>query len=327
MIFSTVLDNLNRLPLPIPFPDGPVNAYLAESEPLTLIDCGTRTDASYDALVESLSTKGYKVSDIQRLLITHHHSDHLGLAERIVEESGAEVWAHPLDVPWLETPDVAREQLEQFTDTLFKEGDVPMAVIETMKTVNRYLFTLAGATHVTRTIAEGDNINLAGLGWQVYHTPGHAGDLICLYQPDTRVLLASDHLLRDISSNPLIEAPAQHGDPRPRPLLDYLREMQRIAALDIEIAYGGHGEPITNVRDLVESRVTFHHERAEKLLSLFDGRPRTLYELTLMMFPKVEDARKYLALSEVLGHIDLLEQEGRIGCEMRHGIVYWYPLR
>jgi glyoxylase-like metal-dependent hydrolase (beta-lactamase superfamily II) len=183
MIFPTILDSLHRLPLPIPFPDGPVNAYLAEGEPLTLIDCGTRTDATYYALVESLSTKGYKVSDIQRLVITHHHTDHLGLAERIVAESRAEVWAHPLAVLWLETPDTARVQLEQFTDMLFTEGDVPMAVIETMKAVNRYLFTLAGATHVTKTVVEGDNIDLAELGWHVYHTPGHAGDLICLYQP------------------------------------------------------------------------------------------------------------------------------------------------
>lgn len=327
MILSTILDSLHRLPLPIPFPDGPVNAYLAEGDPLTLIDCGTRTDACYEALVDHLASRGYKVSDIQRLLITHHHTDHLGLVERIVAEAGAEVWAHPLAVPWLETPDEARAQLEQFTDIVFADGGVPAPVINTMKVVNRYLFTLAGSAHVTATIAEGDSLELARRLWQVYHTPGHAGDLICLYQPDTRVLLASDHLLRDISSNPLIEAPKQPGETRPKPLLDYLREMQRIAELDIEIAYGGHGEPITSVRDLVEARVTFHYQRAEKLLILFDGQPRTLYELSLMMFPRVEDARKYLSLSEVLGHLDLLDQQGRIGCERHEGIVYWYPLR
>ncbi len=108
MIFSTVLDGLSGIPLPIRFQDGPVNAYLAEGDPLTLIDCGTRTDATYEALVKALSDKGYRLSDIQRLVITHHHTDHLGLAERIVAESGAEVWAHPLTVRWLATPDAAR---------------------------------------------------------------------------------------------------------------------------------------------------------------------------------------------------------------------------
>jgi len=327
MIRSTILDGFHCLPLPIPFPDGPINSYLAEGEPLTLIDCGTRTDATYNALVDSLASRGYKIGDIQRLLITHHHIDHLGLAERIVAESGAEVWAYPHSVPWLETPEAARQELEQFTDTLFTEGGVPASVIDTINAVNRYLLTLAGATQVTTTIDEGDSLEVAGLSWQVYHTPGHAGDLICLYQPDSRVLLSSDHLLRDISSNPLIEAPTHPGEPHPKPLLNYLREMQRIAQLDIEIAYGGHGEPITNVRDLVASRLIFHQQRAEKLLGLFDERPRTLYELALMMFPNVEDARKYLSLSEVLGHIDLLEQDGRIGCESREGIVYWYPAR
>src|ERR1041385_6398530 len=114
MTFPTLLKGLHRLPLPIPFQDGPVNAYLAEGESLTLIDCGTRTDESYKALVDGLASRGYKIADIQRLLITHHHTDHLGLAERIVAESGAEVWAHPLTVPWLEAPDAVRRQLEPF---------------------------------------------------------------------------------------------------------------------------------------------------------------------------------------------------------------------
>jgi glyoxylase-like metal-dependent hydrolase (beta-lactamase superfamily II) len=324
---TTVLDGLHCLPLPIPFPDSPVNVYLAEGEPLTLIDCGTRTDETYRALVDHLADRGYKVSDIQRLLITHHHTDHSGLAERIVAESGAEVWAHPLTVPWLEKPTAARQHLEDFTDAFFKENGVPGPVIATMKTVNHYLVTLAGTTRVTCTITEGDSVELAGQHWQVYHTPGHAGDLICLYQPDTRVLLSSDHLMRDIRPNPLIEAPRHPGEPRPRPLLNYVREIQRIAALDIDIAYTGHGEPITNLRELVESRLNFYHQRAEKLLGLFEDQPRTLYELTQSLFPKRDDSQAYLTLSEVSGHIDLLEQEGRIGSALRDNVVYWYTMR
>ena len=323
----TALDGLHCLPLPIPFPDSPVNVYLAEGESLTLIDCGTRTDETYRALVDLLADHGYKIGDIQRLLITHHHTDHSGLAERIVAESGAEVWAHPLTVPWLETPSAMRQYLEKFTDTFFKENGVPAPVIAAMNAVNRYLVMLAGATHVTCTLAEGDSVELAGHHWRVYHTPGHAGDLICLYQPDTRVLLSSDHLMRDIRPNPLIEAPHHPGEPRPRPLLNYLREIQRIAALDIDIAYTGHGEPITNVRQLVESRLAFYHQRAQKLLGLFEDQPRTLYQLTQSMFPTSDDSRTYLTLSEVSGHLDLLEHENRVRREIREGVVYWVPQR
>jgi hypothetical protein len=122
-----------------------------------------------------------------------------------------------------------------------------------------------------------------------------------------------------------MEAPRHDGEPRPKRLLDYAREMQRIAQLDIDIAYTGHGEPITAVRDLVETRLALHHKRADKLYSLFEGQPCSWYELTQKLFPKVHDTEKFLSLSEVLGHLDLLERDGRVTQERRDGLVYWCP--
>src|SRR6185436_18350783 len=118
--------------------------------------------------------------------------------------------------------------------------------------VATFLESLSGAAHVDKTLDEGDSITFAGQSWRVYHTPGHAGGLLCFYAPAERILLSSDHLLRDISSNPLIEPPEQQGAARPRRLLDYMREMQRLADLDVKVAYTGHGKEIPNVRELVE---------------------------------------------------------------------------
>src|SRR3954462_1014616 len=104
MTFSTILPGLHGQTTPTPFQPEGVNAYLAEGETLTLIDGGVQTDEAYQALVDGVADLGYKLSDIQRLLITHHHTDHLGLAQRVVEASGAQVWCHPFTSPWLETP-------------------------------------------------------------------------------------------------------------------------------------------------------------------------------------------------------------------------------
>ncbi len=304
-----------------------MNAYLVEGDPLTLIDCSVCTEEAYQALVNALAAVGYRVADVRRLVVTHHHGDHKGLAQRIVEESGAEVWAHPDCVPWLETPDEARQNLDCFTRAIFEEGGVPDSVITTMNRVGEYMERLGGGpVKVDVTIDEGDSIELSGCRWQVYHTPGHAGDMLCFYESESQVLLASDHLLRDVSSNPLIEHPAKSGDERPRPLLNYLREMQRIAALDIRIAYPGHGESIRDVPGLVESRLAFHQKRAEKLYGLFGGQPRLLYELTQMMFPTVPETHQFLTLSEVLGHIDMLERDERLLPEKRNGLLYWRPV-
>lgn len=329
----TILPGLHAIALPTPFPIGDVNAYLAEGDALTLIDCGINTEAAYTALTDGLAASGYKLRDIKRLLITHHHVDHVGLARRIVDESGAEVWCHADCVHWLATPDEARDYFAQYVEVVFREGGVPQAAINGMAQVESYLAHLAGsAVPVSHTLAEGDLLTMIGCTWQVYHTPGHAGDLICLYQPDTRVLLSSDHLLSDVSSNPVIEAPAHPGESRPRRLLDYLREMSRIAALNPAIAYTGHGGPINAVRELIDTRLQFHQRRADKLFNLFDGQPCHLYELTQRLFPRVDETQLILALSETLGHLDMLARDGRIERQMRDatqrvdGIEYWQPV-
>jgi glyoxylase-like metal-dependent hydrolase (beta-lactamase superfamily II) len=325
-VYPTEISGLHRIPLPTPFPIGAVNTYLVEADednPLTLIDCGVNNDETYAALASGLATLGHKISDIGRLILTHHHTDHVGLARRIVDESGAEVWSHPLTVSWLEHPADKRQELTEFTRPIFMEGGVSDSALESIEMVSMYLELLSCQVNVTKQIDEGDTIGLSGSQWRVYHTPGHAGDLICFYQPETRMLIASDHLLKSVSSNPLIEAPDAPDLPRPQRLLDYMRETQRIAALPIDMAYTGHGEPFSNIREVVESRIAFHHKRADKIMELFDGQPRTLYELTMQLFPTLHESQLYLGLSEVLGHLDLLIRDGRIQYTRRDNHVYW----
>lgn len=323
---QSVFPGIYQIPLPTPFAVGDVNVYLAEGDALTLIDCGVHSEEGYQALVDGLARLGHKLSNIDQLLITHHHTDHLGLAQRVVEESGAQVIAHPYTVPYLETPLAVRERNQNYTDVAFRQGGVPQSLIDLLAEVDAYLSTLVGTVNVMSTLNEGDTLHLAGHNWQVLHTPGHAGGLICLFEPESRVLLSSDHILRDVSSNPLIEAPDVPGGQRPKRLLDYMYHLQRVAALKPSIGFPGHGEPVDDVPELVTRRLEHHYKRAEKLLGLFDGRPCTLYELTRAMFPNVPEQESYLTLSEVLGHIDLLERDGRLVREMHtNGVLYWQP--
>jgi glyoxylase-like metal-dependent hydrolase (beta-lactamase superfamily II) len=181
-------------------------------------------------------------------------------------------------------------------------------------------------TPVVFVVEEGNTLQAGGYTWQVYHTPGHAGDLICLYHPESRILIASDHIILKISSNPLVEPAAIEGQRRPHRLLEYMAELQRIAALDIKIAYSGHGSPVEDVRGLVEKRVAFHHKRALPMLESFEGEAYHLWDLTEKMFAHVPKEEKYLAISEVLGHIDLLERDGKLSRDYRDGVVYWQPV-
>lgn len=316
--------SIHQIPIPTPFYVGPVNVYLLEGDPLTLVDCGPRTAEAEAALVSGLAGLGYQLSDIEQLIITHHHTDHIGLTKCVIEESGAVLLAHEYTLRFLYTPDEARIHDLAFFHQVCVEGGVPADVIRIVDKVSHWVdqFGNLPLTHA-QALKEGDTVVAGGTTWQVYHTPGHAGDLICLYDPQSETLLASDHLILKISSNPLIEPAPQPDAPRPRRLVEYIEHLQRIAALPIQIAYSGHGEPVTAIAELVAKRIGFHHQRADKILGYFEDGPANLWELTEKLFAHVRPEEKFLAISEVLGHVDLLEQEQRLQRQCLDGIVYW----
>jgi glyoxylase-like metal-dependent hydrolase (beta-lactamase superfamily II) len=322
----TILPDLFQIALPTPFRVGTVNVYALPGDPLTLIDCGINSAESLSILSGALHEIGHSIEEVGRVIISHHHVDHLGAVQPIVEASAAEVIAHPYTVPYLEMPHAVRERNWTFIDASFRQVGVPEDVMDVILQVDNQLEAMMGTVTVGRAVDEGDTLYIGAREWQVYHMPGHAGGLITLFDPESRVMLSSDHLLMKVSSNPLIEAP-EPGQKRPRRLLDYLRHLERIAALNPIIAYTGHGEPVQNVRELVARRLEMHQHRADRILALFDGQPHTLYELTQKMFPKADPTDAYLTLSEVLGHLDMLEVQGRIERDPHDdGLLYWKPV-
>ncbi len=320
---ATEIPGLYALPLPTPFPIGRINTYLALDETPTLIDTGVNSEESFQALVEGMAALDMSPADLGRLIITHHHTDHIGLVDRLVEVSGAEVWCHPRCVPYVEQPGEARDHLCEWSVSIWREGGAPQAVLDLTGQLFIWFASLSNRpTPVSRQLEDGDTVDLLGKPWSVLHLPGHAGDLIGLFEPSGGVLLASDHLLRDVSSNALAEPP-EPGQRRPRRLLEYLAQLQRVADLAPRIAYGGHGEPVTDVPALVAQRLAFHRERADRILALLGDQPLTLWQITEKMFAHVPEPEKFLALSEALGHVDWLERDGCIERIRRGEVVSW----
>ena len=321
-----VLPDLYQLIIPTPFPVGPVNVYVArdpEGDGLTLVDCGPRTSKARAALDAGLAALGHSVPDIRRIVVTHAHADHYGLAANIAAESGAQVLTHPINRPTLQASTDESERRLAFYANLLHESGVPDKLVSAMDNVRRGIGNYADTVHVTGDLKDGDMLTLAGRAWHVLHTPGHSAGLACLYEPHSRVLLSNDHLLRDISSNPLVEPPPPGTSQRRKSLVEYIGQMQRVAAMDMSVAWPGHGEPIHDVRELVRQRVTFHAQRAERILGLFDGSPLTAYQIACRVFPQLDPLNFFLAISEVLGHLELLESEGRVSATQRDDVVVW----
>jgi len=321
-----VLPDLYQLVIPTPFPVGPVNVYVArdpEGDGLTLVDCGPRTSEARAALDAGLAALGHSVHAIRRIVVTHVHADHYGLAANIAAESGAQVLTHPFNRPTLQASTDESERRLTFYADLLRASGVPDKLVSAIHDVRRSVSDYADTVHVTGDLNDGDTLVLAGRAWQVLHTPGHSTGLICLYEPHSRVLLSNDHLLRDISSNPLVEPPPPGALHRLKSLVEYIGQMQRVAAMDVSVAWPGHGEPIHDVRELVRQRMTFHAQRAERILELFDGGPLTTYQITRRLFPQLDPLNFFLAISEALGHLELLESEGRVSATQQDGMVVW----
>jgi glyoxylase-like metal-dependent hydrolase (beta-lactamase superfamily II) len=321
MTHPTIPPYLHTFSIPTPFPVGPVNVYLAEGDPLTLIDAGPRYGPARQALENGLAGRGYGAADVRRVVLTHAHADHCGLAAELARASGAEVLTHAVSVPWLEKSANAR-RLAFYAEVMHWAG-VPVKTLVDLSRMRRGVDRYDEPIVPDGTLADGDVLQLGGEEWQVLHTPGHAGGLICLYQPQRRLLISSDHLLRDISSNPVVEPPAPGETGRPRRLVEYMAQLRRVAALDVALALPGHGPPITDHRALIRERLAFHEARAHRMLEVMGERALTAHEMAGVLFPGVDPVDYFLAISEVVGHLQWLEVEGRVTHDEHGGVARW----
>lgn len=314
---------LHILQVPTPFPVGPVNLYLAEGDPLTLIDVGPRYGPAREALERALAVKGFRLADLGRLILTHAHSDHYGLAGTLAEEFSPEVLTHRFNFALMADHEAERERWLAFHSALIREAGMPMEEAQQVDRARRQITIFASPVLPTGALDDGDSIRLGDEEWVVLHTPGHAGGLICLYQPQRQLLISSDHLLRDISSNPVVEPPEREGEKRPSRLADYIRQLHRVAALPVALALPGHGPPVEDVPGLIDQRLRFHHQRGQEILKVLQKGPRTPYEISLELFPHLDPINRFLAISEVIGHLDILEAEGKVSSLVENKVRRW----
>ena len=323
------MEYLHAIELPTPYPVGPVTVYLAGApgEPLTLIDTGPRTGATRAALDAGLERLGYRVPDLERIVITHAHVDHYGLASDLVAESQAKLWTHAWNIATLGHSDDDRKRRISFYAELMRQAAVPddivAAIGQATGAVNRYAQPVA----VDDTLQEGDTLSMANRTWQVLHTPGHSAGLLCFYEPASQTLLSSDHLLADISSNPVVEPPPPGERERPRSLALYQKSLERVAAMKIARALPSHGPIIHDVTGLVRQRLAFHQRRMDRVSEALRQGARTTWDVTKVLFPDLSPLDTFLAISEAIGHLEVLELEGAIASSHEGAVVIWSLVR
>jgi glyoxylase-like metal-dependent hydrolase (beta-lactamase superfamily II) len=314
---------IHRLAIPTPFAVGRVNTYLVEDEPLTLVDSGPNSAKALDELERALAERGHAVEDLELLVVTHQHIDHLGLLDVLARRSGAEVAALDLLAPYLERYGEDAERDDEFAERLMLRHGIPPDVVYALRSVSRAFRAWGSSTSVTRRLRDGETLALRDRRLQVLHRPGHSPTDTVFWDADRRILLAADHLLAHISSNPLISRPPDADpdpDRRPQALVTYLDSLAATRELPAALVLPGHGDAIDDHVSLIDERFALHRRRARKIGDLIAERPRTAYEIAQALWGNVAVTQAFLTLSEVLGHVDLLLNDGLVR-EEREGEV------
>lgn len=309
---EAVAAGIHRLAIPTPFAVGRVNCYLIDDDPLTLIDAGPNSGTSFDELEQGIRALGHRLEDIELVILSHQHIDHLGLVGLVASRSGAEVAAIDAAVPYVERFAENAEADDEFALAIMLANGIPQDVASALGSVSRAFRAWGARADVTRMLRHDNVLEFADRRLTVLHRPGHSPTDTVFHDADRRMLIAADHLLPHISSNPLISRALDGSTDRPHSLEIYMDSLRLTREMDIDIVLPGHGDPFTGHADLINKRFALHRRRAEKLHGLIAEKPRTAYELAQALWGDIAVTQAFLTLSEVLGHTDLLRSDGRV---------------
>jgi glyoxylase-like metal-dependent hydrolase (beta-lactamase superfamily II) len=303
---------IHRLAIPTPFAVGRVNVYLVEDEPLTLIDAGPNSGTSFDELQRGIEGLGHALEDVELVILTHQHIDHLGLVSLVAARSGAEVAAIDAAVPFVQDFSSESQADDDFAQDIMLRHGIPADVVAALQSVSQAFRAWGAPVDVTRPLQDGEALALRDRTLHVHHRPGHSPTDTVFHDRERRLLIAGDHLLGHVSSNPLITRPRDGSSERPQALVHYLESLAATREMDLDLVLPGHGEPITGHRELIDQRFSLHRRRADKIARLIQERPRSAYDIAQALWGNIAVTQAYLTLSEVLGHVDLLANEGRV---------------
>jgi len=316
--------------LPTPFPVGPVNVWVLRGEPLTLVDAGPHTPEALAALEAGFAALGLRLEDVELLVLTHQHSDHVGQAALVRARSGCTVAAHELLVDRLPALREMQDEELAYADAVMRLHGVADDAREQLLAIYESRHRFAEPVEVDVALGEGDVVEAGGRRLRVSFRPGHSPTDTLLSDEDASVAYAGDHLLSHISSNPLVHRPfADDADPRRRPsaLGSYLDSLERTAAEPHELLLAGHGDVIRDHAALAAERIRLHHDRAAQVRDVLAAGPATAGAIARGLWPGVDVSQTYLALCEVLGALDLLEREDAAGSVEGDDGVVVYTLR
>ena len=302
-----------RIEMPLGIMFQTVNCYLIPGEQLTLIDCGLYTEGNWEHLQERINAHGFKVSDIEQVIITHEHRDHIGLLSEIMAHSDAIVRVPKVIEGWFSRPEEMKKLQGDFNAKLFKslgfpkeqlakvfhffEGEIMGRKIDAMDRVQFY--------------NEGDLLRIGEEDWEVLNTPGHCPNQFVFLQKEQKRIFGSDMLL-PITPMPIVVEDVNNLGQPTRSLHELLASFQRLLKYDIQTVYPGHGPVFVDANAMIEKQLGRIEMRKEECFEAIKSGFCTPYQINRKMYPYQQMPPDFSGMFMILGYVDLLLEEGRI---------------
>lgn len=313
-----VAKGIYKIEVPVPFGTKYVNAYLINSGVLTLVDPGPKTTKAINALDSALEKLGVSLKNMERLIFTHRHVDHIGMGNRIKMISNAETYIHESE------KEAASNFYEEFDKTVksfltpVAEAGVPQDILERLPAYYGIIKDVCEPVEIDRALKDGDTLNFGEMNLKVIHCPGHSMGSICLYENRRKVLFTGDHVLKEITPNPFASGLSEHPT-----LKRYLDSLKKVEKLSVETGLPGHGGLIYDFPLVVQDLYAHHESRKKLVAQILTTGPKTPFEVSQEMFGNLPMSEILLGLAEAAGHLEELSTENRVESFKKDNLIYF----
>jgi len=302
-----------RIEIPLGIMFQTVNCYLIPGEQLTLIDCGLYTEENWQHLKEMINSHGFKVSDIEQVIITHEHRDHIGLLPEIMANSDAIVRAPKVIKGWFSQPEEMKKLQGEFNGRLFNSLGFPKKELAKVDHFfeGELMGRKVGQMDRFYFYTEGERLRIGEDDWEILNTPGHCPNQFVFLQKEQKRIFGSDMLLPITPMPIIVEDVNNYGQPT-RSLHELLASFHRLLKFDIQMVYPGHGPIFVGANAMIEKQLARIEIRKEECLEAIKNGISTPFQINRKMYPYQNMPPDFSGMFMILGYIDLLEEEGRI---------------